>query len=449
MSTQGRRPWQMVRERLAGVPVPAVLAFHLHSRELHGEQPCLLRRGEHDVPCACGDDLRRRRAAEVTLLAPRHTAGGVAQGQALLRLPRVAAPVAPQEDLQVAADHADEAHVVGIVAVDEAEAQSVAARAAAEAVRDTGEHELAGGGVAHVQGEHGVGAVGVVVPEEDPAGGAAGEVQRGAAEMDTVVDGAPPGEPAVPVLAVMAPVVALEVVDPGGGDAPGGAVDALVEDAPEGEVRQVRAAVPVPEEHGEAVAVLLVRDGRDHHVAALQRVADDELGEAAAPRLGEEEEAALAVDELPLPGGPRGRRAAAGEEVEREAAGVDGGGGDVHDLAATRPRRRRVAQVDGLVVAGVEEGREAQGARVVATGDDAAPPPARRGGADDADRRGEADEDVLQEDVGDVVQRRRRSRHGQAAAAGLLVPPPRIHRGIQLISPNYFPQIEYSYRYTR
>jgi hypothetical protein len=248
----------------------------------------------------------------------------------------------------------------------------------------------------------------------------------------------------------MAPVVALEVVDPGGGDAPGGAVDALVEDAPEGEVRQVRAAVPVPEEHGEAMAVLLVRDGRDHHVAARQRVADDELGEAAAPRLGEEEEAAFAVDELPLPGGPRGR-AAAGEEVEREAAGVDGGGGDVHDLAATRPRRRRVAQVDGLVVAGVEERREAQGARVVATGDDAAPPPARRGGADDADRRGEADEDVLQEGVGDVVQRRRRSRHGQAAAAaaGLLVPAPRVHRGIQLISPNYFPQIENSYRYTR
>lgn len=126
----------------------------------------------------------------------RHTAGGVAQGQVLLRLPRVAAPVAPQEDLQVAADHADEAHVVGIVAVYEAEARSVAARAAAEAARDAGEHELAGGRVAHVQGEHGVG-VGVI-PEEDPAGGAAGEVQRGAAEMDAVVDGAPLGRTSGP-----------------------------------------------------------------------------------------------------------------------------------------------------------------------------------------------------------------------------------------------------------
>lgn len=174
-------------------------------------------------------------------------------------------------------------------------------------------------------------------------------------------------------------------------------------------------AVEVEEEHADAVVVLHRLHARDHLVPPCDRLADDEVGEAAAHPvgflfLGEEEEAATAIDDLPP-------RAATGEEVEGEAAAAAAGG---EKLRRGGDERDAAAAASGF---GSSEGWWMETVVVVAhdlmrwyvvvedealLGDDSAPPLARRRGADEAERRIEALEDELQELVGDVVQRRRR-----------------------------------------
>lgn len=105
----------------------------------------------------------------------------------------------------------------------------------------------------------------------------------------------------------------------------------------------------------EAGVVLHILHARDEPVAPGGRLAKQEVREATAhppaalPPLGEEQEAAAAVDDLPRP-------SAAWEEVERDVAAVDGGllllrgGGDKDDLPAVRGRAVVVVSCEGAWV---------------------------------------------------------------------------------------------------
>lgn len=129
--------------------------------------------------------------------------------------------------------------------------------------------------------------------------------------------------PAIPEPAVDRDQRRAVVVGAGrdGADAAGHPVGAVVEHAGHPEARDADDVVVahVAEEGAEAAGVFHALDRLDLDEAPREGIADDEVREEVAALAGEEQEAAVAVDELP--GAAAG---AAGEEVQGEVPGLDG-----------------------------------------------------------------------------------------------------------------------------
>jgi len=110
----------------------------------------------------------------------------------------------------------------------------------------------------------------------------------------------------------------------------------LVQDAGQTEAAHAHNVAVAVEEDAEAVTMLHVIDWLDPDVALRDGLADYEVvwEQATAPLDGDEQEAAAAVDDLPVLAAPGATR----QEVQGEVAGVDGGRGrDEHHATAGLP----------------------------------------------------------------------------------------------------------------